>query len=432
MTDAERRWNEIEAAARAGGIDPVELTRLILRPLPHGAGWKYWQPWKTTEELAGWLTRRLVELIREKEKQVALSLARTNTVGRNKPDRIILYGPPGWGKTSFAAYMPKAVFIMTPGEDRLLKLIEQGLVPPTGYFEDIAQSWPDVTGAVQQLIDQPHDYQTLVVDTGNGVERLAHEEVCYGEFGGDWGEKGFASFGTGEKITANRLWSPFLALLDELRSKRRMRIVLCCHAGVRTVRNPEGADYEKIEPSLSKQGWGMTAKWADMILCGSFDIQVKKESKIGKGKAQGTYARLLHTQASPAYEAKNCHRLPATINLGKDALKAFAAFRAAFPARPQPAAPDTATNGSSEKADVQPEAKSPFLLALERKDEEMTARSLIVAGELISHVQAAVVSLKLAESLTALDPRHYPQVETLIATFEEECRRQPSLEEAVS
>lgn len=268
------------------------------------------------------------------------SLASVVTRSTALPDRIALYGPPGWGKTSFAARLPKPIMLMTPGEDRLIKLIEQGLVPETPHFPDLAQSWDDVQFALRELLTQPHDYRTFILDTGRGVERFAHEVVCQDDFKGDWGEYGFQSFGKGEKIAADRLWVPFLAQLDRLRSERKMRVVLLFHAGILSVKNPEGADYDKILPDLSKRAWSYTSRWADMILCGAFDVAAQKENprnKIERVKAKGGRARLLHTSPSAAYEAKNVHRLPPTIRLGDDPLRAYDLFRAAFP-KPVPAA----------------------------------------------------------------------------------------------
>lgn len=67
MSDGERRWAEVEAAARQNGVDPPELSRLVLRPLSRGgAGWRWWRPDRTTPELAAWLMLRLEELAKER------------------------------------------------------------------------------------------------------------------------------------------------------------------------------------------------------------------------------------------------------------------------------------------------------------------------------------------------------------------------------
>ena len=80
------------------------------------------------------------------------TLASVVSKGTPMPDRIVLYADPGWGKSSFAARLPKPVFLTTPGENRLDQLIQQGLIPQTPHFPDEAQSWDDVTAAIDELI----------------------------------------------------------------------------------------------------------------------------------------------------------------------------------------------------------------------------------------------------------------------------------------
>ncbi|MDE2101711.1 MAG: AAA family ATPase [Patescibacteria group bacterium] len=266
-------------------------------------------------------------------------LARVVTRSITLPDRIVLFSPAGWGKTSWAANLPEPIFLTTKGEDGLQKLISTGQLPETPHFEDPAETWNDVKIAVNELIVQDHPYKTFVLDTGNGAERLGQEEVCASEFSGDWGDNGFNAFGRGEKVTASKLWLPFLHLLDALRERRRMRIVLCCHSTVRGFRNAEGSDYDRYEPALTRQGWGLTEKWADMVLYGDYETQTKKDGgKLSKAKATGGKVRLLHTERTATHDAKNRHGLPATIRLGDNPHRMFDAFRAAFPKKPAPAA----------------------------------------------------------------------------------------------
>lgn len=276
------------------------------------------------------------------------TLASVVSKGVSLPDRIVLYADPGWGKSSFAARLPKPVFLTTPGENRLDKLIEQGLIPETPHFPDEAQSWDEVTAAIDELIRGQHDYRTFVLDTGNGAERLAQEQVCQADYNGDWGEHGFQSFSKGEKITANRLWFPLLQHLDDLRGKRKMRVVILCHTAIRSTKNPDGLDFDKIVPSLSKPSWEYTSKWADMILRGSFESTAQKDNpknKFDKLKGKGGRVRLLYTSPAASFEAKNCHRLPHQIRLGDDPFSAYDAFRAAFP--PPTPKPSMAVNNDN-------------------------------------------------------------------------------------
>lgn len=259
------------------------------------------------------------------------SLARVTSRSKPLPDRIILYADAKWGKTSFAAMFPKPIFLTTRGEDGLQKLIESGQLPDTPHFEDQARTWVEVQNAVNELIVQDHDFGTFVLDAANGAEALAHEAICEEDFHGDWSERGFNSFGSGEKITTRKLWRPFLTLLDRLREAKRMRILLVCHADARTKKNPGGLDYQKIQPALSNSAWKLTGKWADMILYGDFDIAVNKETKLGTAKAVGGESRTLYCDPRAHFDAGNRHGLPGEIDCGNSPQEAWKNFVTAFP-----------------------------------------------------------------------------------------------------
>lgn len=248
------------------------------------------------------------------------------------PDRIILYAPEKWGKTTFAAQFPDPLFLMTKGEDGLKTLIHSGQLPWVNHFEETVEHWTQLKTLLGDIREQNLACRTLVMDTLNGGERLCHEYVCRTKFDGDWGEKGFTAFQRGYDVSVPE-WLELLELLDGIRA--RGKTILClAHRGVRNFKNPSGPDYDHFGPELHPKTWSATHKWADMILRGDFETFIetgKRDTDKKKGKATGGKTRLLFTEGEAAFIAGNRHGLPPEIELGASPQAAFAAFKAAFP-----------------------------------------------------------------------------------------------------
>lgn len=252
------------------------------------------------------------------------SLDAVRTKGRGLPSRLILYGVEGVGKSSFAAFAPKPVFIQSRGETGLETLIDSGQIPETPYFGE-AETFGDILALVRALIEDEHDYRTLALDTLNGIERLCHEQVCARDYGGDWTANGFLNFHKGYE-TAMGDWAQLLSLLDELRTKRRMAIIGLCHTKVAPFRNPQAADYDRYQPDLHKYTWSLTHRWADIVLFANFEDVVTEKDPKKKGKASGGQTRILYTQRHAAYDGKNRHGLPSEIEMGDSGADAWANF----------------------------------------------------------------------------------------------------------
>lgn len=258
-----------------------------------------------------------------------MSLGMIQTKGGSLPNRYILHAVEGWGKTSLGSKFPKVVFMQSKGETGLQTLIAAQQIPETPHFPE-ANSWEEILGAVQVLIDDEHDYKTLCIDTMNGAERLCHEFVCTRDFGGDWGERGFASYQKGPEVSLGE-WRLFLAKLDELRLKKNMTVVALCHTKVVAFRNPLGADYDRYQPDVDKRTWSLSAKWSDAILFGNFETAVsavKENKKTGeqKGKGIGGKQRMLYTERDAAYDAKNRLGLAPEIDMGESSAEAWKNF----------------------------------------------------------------------------------------------------------
>jgi len=245
--------------------------------------------------------------------------------GRGLPSRLLLHGVEGIGKTSFGAHAPSPIFIMAKGETGLETLIDSGQLKDTPHLPEI-QNWQDVLSALEWLTTSDHDHKTLVLDTMNGLERLCHENVCARDFNGDWGETGFTGYQRGWEVSLAD-WRELLVALDRLREQKLMSIIALTHTKVTPFRNPEGADYDRYAPDMHHKTWGLTHKWADIVLFANYHtVVVKDTEKAKKGKAHGGQQRTLHTVRHAAYDAKNRNGLSETIDMGDDGATAWGNF----------------------------------------------------------------------------------------------------------
>lgn len=262
--------------------------------------------------------------------QGQMTLAQVTRHGIGLPNRCITYGVEGVGKSSFGASAPKPIFLLTRGETGLMTLIDSGRVPETPHLPEL-MIWQDLLGAVGALANEPHDYRTLVIDTVNGAERLCHEHVCQRDFGGQWGRNGFTAYMTGY-VVALADWRLLLEALEQLRSKRKMSILALAHSRVITYKNPEGPDYDRFSPDLHPKTWGLTHKWADMVIFANFAAFVEAKSSDTRGKAKGGTRRVLFTTRTAAFDAKNRHGLPEQIDGGSCSAEMWTNFATALAA----------------------------------------------------------------------------------------------------
>lgn len=235
---------------------------------------------------------------------------------------MVLFGPPGIGKTSFGAATPKPVFLMDNQEDGIGRLKTARRIPDDIPSLPPVSTWGDVQDALTQLASDPHDFRTLVIDTLGGMERLCHEFVCARDYKNVWGGgSGFTAYGRGYEVSLPD-WRGFLNRLDRLRSDRGMSIIALAHSLVKPFKNPEGEDYDRYNADMHQKTWGVTHKWADLIVFANYHVEVEREGLRAKGK--GGQLRFMNTEFTAAYDAKNSCGLPPSISMGESGAEAWA------------------------------------------------------------------------------------------------------------
>lgn len=249
------------------------------------------------------------------------SLADIRDVGDNLPNRHIWHAVEGFGKTSIAAQAKAPIFLMTDGETGLLTLLDAGRLKKTPYFPE-CRTWEELRESVRALLREDHQYSTLVIDTLNGAERMLHRFICDRDFNGAFNEQGFFSFNKGYEVSLPE-WMLFLGDVNQLRITRKMSIICLAHTKVKPFKNPEGPDYERYQPDMHEKTFGLSYKWADVVLFGNFDsLVIGGEVKIKnstKGKASSLEPdRVFYAQRRAAFDAKNRIGLPPKLTISSE------------------------------------------------------------------------------------------------------------------
>ena len=217
-----------------------------------------------------------------------------------QPPRIIIYGTEGIGKTTFAASTPAPVFLPT----------EDGLGGVQCDHFPLAQSFEEIEQSLRDLLSEPHDYQTVVIDSADWLERLVWDAVCR-QYGVESIEKADGGYGRGY-MQALVLWRRIVAGLDALRRERGMLVLLTAHAKIERFEDPEANAYDRFVPRLHKYAAAMICEWADAVLFATRRIRTRTEqtgfnrqrtiaSPLGRDGGE----RILRCVGGPACVAKN-------------------------------------------------------------------------------------------------------------------------------
>lgn len=248
------------------------------------------------------------------------------------PPRLILFGTEGVGKSTFGSQAPAPIFVQT----------EDGLSEIACDKFPLATSFDDVLAALTALHTEQHEYQTVIIDSLDWLERFIFDDLCR-QFNVSSIEKVDGGYAKGYTHALSH-WRQLLGLLNRLRIERGMLFIGIAHAKVERYEDPEATAYDRYSPRLHKHACGLVCEWADAVLFATRKIRVQSEDagfnrKRGVARPLGKDGgeRVIRTIGGPSCVAKNRFGLPEELPLS------FAAFMAAL-SQPQPTPPNPSTN----------------------------------------------------------------------------------------
>jgi hypothetical protein len=209
--------------------------------------------------------------------------------------KVVIYGPEGIGKSTFASRFPEPLFIDTEGSTKHMDIARM----------DKPTSWAMLQNQINYIKSNPGICKTLVIDTIDWAEQLCIDDIC-----ATYSKKGIEDFGYGNGyVYEKESFGRFLNTLEELVSKG-INVVLTAHAQMRKFSQPdEIGEYDRWELKLGKKTGSqispLVKEWADMVLFANYKtyaVATDKDAK--KFKAQGG-GRAMYTQHHACWDAKN-------------------------------------------------------------------------------------------------------------------------------
>ncbi|MBF0182237.1 MAG: ATP-binding protein [Magnetococcales bacterium] len=235
---------------------------------------------------------------------MAISLASLNRQQVLLPPRILVYGVAGVGKSTLAACSPKPVFILT--EDGL------GLLQVTSF--PLVRTFGAVLEALDSLLGEQHDFESVVMDSVDWLEPLIWAEVCRLNRVNSIEDMGY---GKGY-VAALDLWRLYLDRLNRLRAEKNMVVIQIAHATIRRFDSPEHEPFDRYDVKLHQKAAALVQEHSDCVLFANYRIATTK-AEVGFGqrvnRAVGTGERVLFTQERPAFLAKNRYGLPPEMSM---------------------------------------------------------------------------------------------------------------------
>lgn len=214
---------------------------------------------------------------------------------QTKALKVVVYGPEGIGKTTFANNFPQPIYIDTEGSTNFID--SQKLPDPT--------SWTMLLEELEYLKSTSGIARTVVIDTMDWAENLAKQHLMAKN---NWDAIDASSYGTRYVALADEI-GKLLNKLSEL-VELNYNVVLLAHSETKKHELPDelGA-FDRYVLKLERRDASLVKEWADMILFANFKTTVITDSKTNSKKATGGQ-RVMYTTHKPTWDAKNRLGLP--------------------------------------------------------------------------------------------------------------------------
>lgn len=221
------------------------------------------------------------------------------TIGKpaDRPILATILGDAGLGKTSLAATFPKPVVIRA--EDGLQAIQAASRPDAFPVLATVDQLWDQF----KALLQEQHDYKTLVIDSVTSLERMFLQHVVESDPKKPMSiNQALGGYGAGLAAVAamHQRVRKAAGLLNE---RKNMHVVFVAHADLETVELPDADQYSRYSLRLGKKSIAPYTDDVDLVGFLKLETFTRGDGERKKAISDGT--RLLVCYATAANISKN-------------------------------------------------------------------------------------------------------------------------------
>lgn len=213
-----------------------------------------------------------------------------------RPSIFTIVGEGGLGKTTLAAMFPKPVMIRTEDGVQSIRGADVALFP-------LAQSSDEVFDNIAALVEEEHDFKTLIIDSITQLNTIIEAEVIASDPKHPKSlNQALGGYGAGHGAVAER-HREIRQACGYLSGAKGMHVVFIAHADSEQVDLPDSEPYSRYTIRMNKRSVGHYSDNVDVVGFLKLRRFLKGDADNRKAVSDGT--RIITCHPTPNHISKN-------------------------------------------------------------------------------------------------------------------------------